>query len=71
VTALTLDSADYKAFVEVRIRDDLSLPTDTRAMVSTSPLGNIFMSLNPGHATQPVPPGGELKMVVPRGRAGV
>jgi phospholipid/cholesterol/gamma-HCH transport system substrate-binding protein len=71
VTGLALDLKDYNAIVEIRIRDDLSLPVDSRAVVSFSPLGDIFLSLTPGHAARSVPPDGELKMASPRGQAGV
>ena len=70
VTGLALDSADYRAIVEIRIRDDLSLPTDTRATVSSSPMGEIFLSLTPGHASRSVSPDGELNTIARRGQAG-
>lgn len=60
VLSLSLDPADYSAVLNVRVRDDLSLPVDSTAGVSGSALGEQFVSINPGHADAKLAPGGEL-----------
>ena len=60
VLSLDLDPADYSAVLNVRVRDDLSLPVDSTAGVSGSALGEQFVSINPGHADAKLAPGGEL-----------
>ena len=66
VAGLWLNPADYSAIVTVRLRDDLVLPVDSLAGVSSSALGEVFLAITPGHASRTVPPDGEL--VVGRGR---
>src|SRR4051812_28139092 len=56
VTALWLDRADYSAVVETLIRDDLALPVDSRASITTSTLGNPYLSLSPGRASEKARP---------------
>lgn len=51
VTGLTLESMSYRAVVEIRIRDDLALPADSTAAVSSSALGGIYLALVPGRST--------------------
>ena len=60
VLSLDLDPADYSAVLNVRVRDDLSLPVDSTAGVSGSALGEQFVSINPGRADAKLAPGGEL-----------
>jgi len=50
VTGLTLEPVSYRAVVEIRIRDDLSLPADSRAAVSSSALGGLYLALVPGRS---------------------
>jgi phospholipid/cholesterol/gamma-HCH transport system substrate-binding protein len=57
ITKLDLDQKTYRAIVEIRIRDDLFLPADSRATVTASPLGEIYLTLTPGHAGKIVPEG--------------
>lgn len=59
VSRLSLDR-DYSAIVEVTMRDDLLLPTDSTAAITVTPLGEVYLTINPGHATRSVPPGGVL-----------
>ena len=61
ITRLSLDQQGYKAVIEVKLRDDLALPVDSRAAVATSTLGGPYLSITPGHAAQSVPQGGELR----------
>jgi len=60
VTALWLDKADYSAVVETQIRDDLALPVDSRASITTSTLGNPYLSISPGRAEKKAKPDGEI-----------
>jgi phospholipid/cholesterol/gamma-HCH transport system substrate-binding protein len=60
VLSLDLDPKDYSAVLNVRVRDDLSLPVDSTAAVSGSALGEQFVSINPGRSENKVQPGGEL-----------
>lgn len=60
VTALWLDKADYSAVVETQIRDDLSLPVDSRASITTSTLGNPYLSIAPGRAEEKARPDAEI-----------
>jgi phospholipid/cholesterol/gamma-HCH transport system substrate-binding protein len=60
VTALSLDKSDYSAVVETLIRDDLTLPVDSRASITTSTLGNPYLSISPGRATEKARPDSEI-----------
>lgn len=61
VLSLDLDPKDYSAVLNVRVRDDLSLPVDSAAVVSGSVLGEQFVSISPGRSETKVKPGGELR----------
>ncbi len=60
VTALSLDNGDYSAVVETLIRDDLALPVDSRASITTSTLSNPYLSISPGRASEKARPDGEI-----------
>jgi phospholipid/cholesterol/gamma-HCH transport system substrate-binding protein len=60
VLKLRLDPADYSAVLDVQVRDDLALPVDSMAGISSSTLGEGFLSITPGHADRKIQPGGEL-----------
>jgi len=60
VSNLWLDPVDYSAILEVTVRDDLALPVDSMAAISSSALGDQFLAITPGHAAAKLPPGGEL-----------
>ena len=60
VQSLDLDPKDYSAVLNVRVRDDLSLPVDSTAGVSGAVLGEQFVTINPGRAEEKLQPGGEL-----------
>ena len=60
VIGLELDQKSYRAIVEIKVRDDLQLPVDSRASVTPSALGEIYLTLTPGHAVRKVPEGGVL-----------
>ena len=60
VTGMRLEQPGYRAIIEISIRDDLFLPTDSAAAVSSSPFGDVYLSLNPGHAAQRVPADGTI-----------
>lgn len=59
ISRLSLDR-DYSAVVDVTVRDDLLLPTDSTAAITVTPLGEIYLTIKPGHAARTVPPGGTL-----------
>jgi phospholipid/cholesterol/gamma-HCH transport system substrate-binding protein len=60
ITSLSLDKGNYTAVVETQIRDDLTLPVDSRASVVTSTLSNPYLSIAPGNAVQKASPNGEI-----------
>lgn len=60
VTGLTLEPISYRAVVEIRIRDDLSLPVDSRAAVSSSALGGLYLALVPGHSAAAIAEGATI-----------
>ena len=60
VTSLWLDPADYNAVMAIQVRDDLALPADSMAAVSSSVFGDQYLSITPGHAEKKLAPGGEL-----------
>ena len=60
VLGLRLDPADYSAVLDVAVRDDLALPEDSMAGISSSALGEQFVAITPGHADKKLPAGGEL-----------
>jgi phospholipid/cholesterol/gamma-HCH transport system substrate-binding protein len=60
VLNLKLDPTDYSAVLDVRVRDDLSLPVDSSAGIAASVFGEQFVSITPGHAEKKIQPGGEL-----------
>lgn len=60
VTGLSLEQPGYRAIAEISIRDDILLPVDTTATVSSPSLGDVFLSLRPGHANQKIPKGGVI-----------
>jgi ABC-type transporter Mla subunit MlaD len=60
VTGLSLDQSSYRALVTIRIRDDLALPADSAAAVSSSALGDVFLTLTPGHQAGTIPAGGMI-----------
>jgi phospholipid/cholesterol/gamma-HCH transport system substrate-binding protein len=58
ITGVTLEQPSYRALVEVQIRDDLLLPADSRASVSSSPISGVYLALVPGHSMKTIPAGG-------------
>ena len=60
ITSLSLDKSNYTAVVEAQIRDDLTLPVDSRASVTTSTLSNPYLSIAPGNAAQKASPNSEI-----------
>jgi phospholipid/cholesterol/gamma-HCH transport system substrate-binding protein len=62
VTGEHLDPKTYLATVKMNINPDYKLPADTVAeIVSSSLLGDKYMSLQPGGSDKIIPPGGEIK----------
>lgn len=60
VTGLSLQQPGYRAIAEISIRDDLFLPVDTSAAVSSPALGDVYLTLRPGRASQKIPVGGVI-----------
>jgi phospholipid/cholesterol/gamma-HCH transport system substrate-binding protein len=60
VAGLWLNQSDYSATVQVSIRDDLALPVDSQAGVSSSIFGDQYLAITPGQAARTVLPDGEL-----------
>jgi phospholipid/cholesterol/gamma-HCH transport system substrate-binding protein len=60
ISRLSLDPRSYSAVVGVDVRDDLLLPTDSTAAITSTPLGDFYLVINPGHAARKIPPGGTL-----------
>ena len=60
VTGLTLEPTSYRAVAEIRIRDDLSLPADSRAAVSSSALGGLYLALVPGRSAAAIAEGATI-----------
>jgi phospholipid/cholesterol/gamma-HCH transport system substrate-binding protein len=58
VSGLFLDPKTYGATVQIRMRDDLSLPADSVAAVASSVMGETYLSIAVGHAARSVPPDG-------------
>jgi len=52
---------DYAAIVEMRVNQDIRLPSDTIASIKTAGLiGDKFVSLSPGSETDSIPPDGTI-----------
>ncbi len=62
VTGETLDPKTYLATVKMSINPEYKLPEDTVAeIISSSLLGDKYMSLAPGGSDKEIPPGGQIK----------
>ncbi|MCR6654837.1 MAG: outer membrane lipid asymmetry maintenance protein MlaD [Opitutus sp.] len=58
IESISLDQ-NFAAIVELRIRKDVQLPSDTIASIRTSGLiGDKFLALSPGGDEETIPPGG-------------
>jgi phospholipid/cholesterol/gamma-HCH transport system substrate-binding protein len=73
VSSLSLDPVSYFAIVEITVRDDLSLPVDSTAAISSTVLGEAYLAIAPGHSTLTAGPGAVLgqppaKAVAPAAR---
>ncbi|MGQ0676719.1 MAG: MlaD family protein [Rhodospirillales bacterium] len=61
IVSQKLDPETYDAVLELTIRSDVKLPTDTEAEVSSDGLlGGKFVLLTPGKAKDAIPPGGKI-----------
>ncbi|HUE65231.1 MAG TPA: MlaD family protein [Rhizomicrobium sp.] len=60
ISHLSLDRKDFSAIVQFDMRDDLLLPADSTAAITSTPLGDVYLVINPGHAVRKVSPGGVL-----------
>ena len=69
VSRLSLDGRDYSAMVDVTVRDDLFLPADSTAAITVTALGDVYLTIIPGHAAQTIPPGGTLLAAPTKHRA--
>lgn len=63
VDAVHLDTGDFSAVVDLRIRSDIKLPTDSIISVKTSGLiGDKFLAVQPGGDEEMAAPGDTLTM---------
>ncbi len=61
VTDLRIDPRTFQAILNFTVRDDLKLPTDTSAVISTGGLlGNQFVTLSPGGSAKNLADGGVI-----------
>jgi phospholipid/cholesterol/gamma-HCH transport system substrate-binding protein len=61
VMAARLDPASYQAVLELGIRQDLKLPVDSSAAISSEGLlGGTYIALTPGAEDEMLPAGGEI-----------
>ena len=62
VVSMTLDPKTFLATVKMSVEPDIKLPDDTVAeIVSSSLLGDKYMSLVPGGSDKDIPAGGQIK----------
>ncbi|MFN3826233.1 MAG: outer membrane lipid asymmetry maintenance protein MlaD [Micavibrio sp.] len=62
VTDVTLDSETYLAQVHISVSNDIKLPTDTAALISSeSLLGGKYLALEPGAEEDILKPGGIIQ----------
>lgn len=62
VKDIALDPATYQATVTMSIEDDVKLPTDTAARISSESLmGGAYLGLVPGGEEENIRPGGSVK----------
>lgn len=61
IVRLTLKPKTYHVNVEMDIRSDLPIPKDSRLGVSGGTMSSPYLSINPGHDKEVVPPGGTLE----------
>lgn len=69
VSHLSLDRKDYSALVEITVRDDLVLPVDSTATITATPLGDVYLTINPGRAARTISSGGMLMTAPARAKA--
>ena len=69
VTGLALEPVSYRAVVDIRIRDDLSLPADSRAAVSSSALGGLYLAIVPGRSAATLGEGSTIGLPAPAHKA--
>lgn len=61
VTGAAVDPKTYQAVVDFTVRQDIQLPTDSSAEITTDGLlGGKFIALVPGGAEAMIPPGGQV-----------
>jgi len=62
VKAITLDEATYQANIKLSIQDDIKIPADTAARVSSESLmGGAYLALDPGGDEETIRPNGVIK----------
>lgn len=61
VSEVRIDPKSYQAVLELTVRSDLNLPTDSSAIISTGGLlGNAFVTLSPGGSDKNLTDGGTI-----------
>lgn len=62
VTNLALNPETYFADATFTVRDDIEIPDDSTALISSEGLlGGNFLELQPGGSLDALPPGGEIE----------
>jgi len=62
VSRLSLDPKTYSAVATLTIRNDVQLPEDSSARITSEGLlGNQYLSIEPGGAAEKIRPGGEIE----------
>jgi phospholipid/cholesterol/gamma-HCH transport system substrate-binding protein len=61
VTATRIDPQSYQAVVDFTVAEDIKLPRDSSAAVTSDGLlGGKYLGLQPGGDTETIPPGGQV-----------
>lgn len=62
VTAIDLDTKTYRPIVHFEIRDDIHLPVDSAAWVTSGVMGTPYLTIKPGRSTVMLAAGQVLKV---------
>ncbi|HEX3350440.1 MAG TPA: outer membrane lipid asymmetry maintenance protein MlaD [Acetobacteraceae bacterium] len=63
VTSERIDPSTYQAVITFSVRDDLKLPTDSSAQITSDGLlGGVYLSLSPGGDEKMLPSGGTVQI---------
>lgn len=62
ISALELDQKRHLAVVHMALRDDLTIPADSRLTVTAPVVGSLYLTILPGHAKSALPEGGSFTL---------